>query len=141
MSLEFMNWNVSEFSGYKEEQSEYSPTWVRLERAFRELKILTLTGVCIYELVCFVYKNREEYSQHRARHEFSTRNKCLLRPSKHVSSVFQKSMVYNDYYYYYYCYYRSILYALRLMWWKLSSYLHIKYILTNLIVIRPDFIK
>ena len=63
--------------------------------AFKSLKILTVTSVYIYEVTCFVYKNKRNIFENRAQHLYNTRKKNLLIPHKHVTALYQKSLFFN----------------------------------------------
>ena len=63
--------------------------------AFQSQKVLTLTSVYIYEITCFVYKNKLKFSNTRSQHNHNTRKKEFLLPLKHDTALYQKSLFFN----------------------------------------------
>lgn len=65
---------------------------VSCREAFKRLNILTLSSVYIYELSCFVYKNKGKFEGIRTDHQYNTRKKDLLLPKEHRTALYQKSL-------------------------------------------------
>lgn len=63
--------------------------------AFKSLNILTMISVYIYEITCFVYKNKATFLENRPQHLYNTRKKDLLIPHKHETALYQKSLFFN----------------------------------------------
>lgn len=63
--------------------------------AFKSLNILTVAAVYIYEIVCFVYKNKHKFLENRINHKYMTRKREYLLPNKHDTMLFQKSLLFN----------------------------------------------
>lgn len=64
--------------------------------AFKNLKILTLSGIYIYEACIYAYKNKNIIRANRADHRYDTRFRELLLPESHSSAFYQKTCAYNS---------------------------------------------
>ena len=63
---------------------------------FRQLKILTVTGLYIHQILNFVHNNKSCIKQDVVSHTYHTRNSdSLLRPQKHLTSIYEKSVSYS----------------------------------------------
>ena len=63
--------------------------------AFKELNILTVAGVYIYELLCFVRNNMMCFQKAFAATPYETRHKNSLCVDQHTTTLYQKSAHYN----------------------------------------------
>lgn len=63
--------------------------------SFKTLKILTLTGIYIYEICCYVFKNKSTFLTNQTNHNYQTRFKGQLIPHQHSTALYQKSVFYN----------------------------------------------
>ena len=61
---------------------------------FRELNILTLPGIYIYECLVFLFKNRARFAQFEIKHQFNTRALTFNVP-KHRLTTTEKSPLYS----------------------------------------------
>lgn len=62
---------------------------------FRALNILTVTGIYIYESLCFVYNNREVFKYALIDHQYNTRNKDNYCYPIHKSTMLEKGCYYK----------------------------------------------
>ena len=62
---------------------------------FKELKVLTVTGLYIYKICIYAFNNKRNLQLNRAMHNHNTRNKELLLPSSHKTSFYQKNITFN----------------------------------------------
>lgn len=62
---------------------------------FQQLEILTVIGTYIYEVCCFVFKNKSIFTQNITPHDHNTRHKLELQPDSHSTSLYQRSIIYN----------------------------------------------
>ena len=62
---------------------------------FKEYKILTVVGLYIFKTCIFAYENKNSLQMHRSLYNYNTRNKDLLLPSSHKSTLFQKNLEYK----------------------------------------------
>lgn len=62
---------------------------------FKSLNIMTIFDTYIYEVSCFVFKNRAMFSENRITHNYNTRYKETLIPHAHTSTLYQKNFFYN----------------------------------------------
>lgn len=63
-------------------------------RSFKELKIMPLTSLYIYETVNFVHLNNTLFDEFRPTHSYNTRNPNLLNYPIHKHSHFEKNPIY-----------------------------------------------
>lgn len=63
--------------------------------AFKSQSILTLASLYIYEVVCFVYKNKRNFGDNKINHHYNTRKKDYMLTPKHDTALFQKSLLFN----------------------------------------------
>lgn len=63
--------------------------------AFKQLHILTVANIYIYEIGCYVYKNFHTFTSNRAKYNYSTRFKTDIIPKKHSTALYQKNVYYN----------------------------------------------
>ena len=59
---------------------------------FKTYRILTVVGMYIFEICLFVKKNQHIIRQDPVNHKHETRNKALLRPVRHSTALFEKSV-------------------------------------------------
>lgn len=64
-------------------------------QSFKDLGILTLPGIYLYEICCFVFKNRTTFSRNRVNHSYSTRFKDVFISDHHSTSLYQKGIFFN----------------------------------------------
>lgn len=62
---------------------------------FKKLNILTVFNIYIYEICCFVFKNKNIFQRNQINHDHSTRFKNTLSPDQHVTALYQKGPMYN----------------------------------------------
>ena len=61
------------------------------KESFKNLKMLTLPCIYIYETVCFVYKNKHIFTANHIDRRYDTRKKDYLLPKKHETASFRKN--------------------------------------------------
>lgn len=62
--------------------------------SFKQLGILTITGLYIFEICCFVFKNKDIFLKNQLNHGYLTRFKGNLIPGQHSTALYQKSVIY-----------------------------------------------
>ena len=63
--------------------------------AFKQLRILTVASLYIFEVCLYVHKNKSIFVRNQARHSHETRSRDLLIPDSHRTSMFQRSFLYQ----------------------------------------------
>ena len=61
---------------------------------FRCKSILTLTGIYLYKIMVYTYKEQNRLTKHEDIHEYNTRGKCKLYPRRHYHSFYERSPSY-----------------------------------------------
>lgn len=64
-------------------------------QAFKYLSFLTVAGLYIYELLCFVRNNMTLFQKNCINGSYDTRNKKLLVTDQHSTALYQRGAYYN----------------------------------------------
>lgn len=61
--------------------------------AFRDLRIMTVPALYVYEVLCYAYENKFKFE--RSDHQYYTRHRDNIIPEQHRTSKYQKHLQYN----------------------------------------------
>ena len=62
---------------------------------FKELRVLTVTDTYVYEVCCYVFKNKKLFSRNNTEHLYATRARHNFLPDSHKTALYQRGLFYN----------------------------------------------